>query len=176
MPTRQPSGRMSCHQTADENRKKSAVFAESASALCSRQEAAPPDPCSVSPASAMSSSSSSGDQPQLLCRVDFPAYCIVAATRRHLLLGGGGGAAKTGVRNGFEVLELGHDGRNTTAASVTRADTGEFAVMNAAAAQYDAEAQRLVVAAGHDAHCQLYQLQMTTDKTSSETCTLSLIR
>ncbi len=50
------------------------------------------------------SSSSSESQAELLCRVDFPAYCVSAITDRHILVGGGGGAAKTGVKNGFVSL------------------------------------------------------------------------
>ncbi len=39
--------------------------------------------------------------PELLCRVDFPAYVAAVVSPRHILIAGGGGAAKTGVKNGF---------------------------------------------------------------------------
>ena len=49
-----------------------------------------------------SSSSASGSSlPELLCRVEFPLYCVACVSPRHLLVAGGGGAAKTGVKNGF---------------------------------------------------------------------------
>jgi hypothetical protein len=73
-------------------------------------------------------------------------------------VGGGGGAAKTGVKNGFEVLELGHDGKRTTAESVTRFETGAYAVMNQSAAKFST--QSALVAVGHDEHCQVYRVQM----------------
>ncbi len=65
-----------------------------------------------------------------------------------------------------EVFELGHSGLATTAQSVTRHDTGEFAVMNLTASSFQPEQQRLSLAVGHNHNCQLYQLQLTTDKTS----------
>ena len=75
-----------------------------------------------------------GEQPELLCRVDFPlyaiasvslfkkfchldaspflteiknlTYCTLQISPRHLLVAGGGGAANTGVKNGFEVFQV----------------------------------------------------------------------
>ena len=74
-----------------------------------------------------------GEQPELLCRVDFPLYaiasvslfeqfchfdalpsltikhltsCTLQISSRHLLVAGGGGAANTGVKNGFEVFQV----------------------------------------------------------------------
>ena len=75
-----------------------------------------------------------GEQPELLCRVDFPLYaiasvsllkkfrhldaspfltqikkltsCTLQISPRHLLVAGGGGAANTGVKNGFEVFQV----------------------------------------------------------------------
>ena len=73
---------------------------------------------------------------------------------RHLIVGGGGGAAKTGVKNGFEVLELGHDGTKTTAESVARHETKGYAVMNMAVGMYDREDRTNMLAVGHDENCQ----------------------
>ncbi len=67
-----------------------------------------------------------------------------------------------------EIFELCHDGRATRAESVTRRDTGEFAVMNLAGTRYDQERQAVVVAVGHDEKTQLYELQLTTDKKGEE--------
>ncbi len=85
---------------------------------------------------------------------------------RHLLLGGGGGAAKTGVRNGFEVLELGHDGSKTTAESVATFETESFAVMNQAVAfapptkSGGALMGETMVAVGHNESCQVYKARL----------------
>ena len=48
---------------------------------------------------------------------------------------------------------------------MTRHDTGDEACMNAAAGKYDAEGQSAVFAAGHEGDTQIYNLQLTTDKT-----------
>ena len=86
-------------------------------------------------------------------------YCKVnqhpiSFSPRHLIVGGGGGAAKTGVKNGFEVLELGHDGTKTTAESVARHETKGYAVMNMTAGKYDREDRTTMIAVGHDESCQ----------------------
>ena len=71
-----------------------------------------------------------------------------------MIVGGGGGAANTGVKNGFEVLELGHDGTRTTAESVSRHETIGYAVMNMAAGKYDKDDRSSMIAVGHDESCQ----------------------
>ena len=81
-------------------------------------------------------------------------YITLYFSPRHLIVGGGGGAAKTGVKNGFEVLELGHDGTKTTAESVARHETKGYAVMNMAAGKYDREDRTNILAVGHDENCQ----------------------
>jgi len=57
-----------------------------------------------------------------------------------------------------------HDGRSTRAESVTRFDTGGFAVMCLAVSKYNESDQTATLAVGHNGECQLYKLQMTTDK------------
>jgi len=99
-------------------------------------------------------------EPELLARVEFPLYSVSVLSPRHLIVGGGGGAAKTGVKNGFEVLELGHDGTKTTAESVARHETKGYAVMNMAAGKYDREDRTNILAVGHDENCQVYQVRM----------------
>ena len=49
---------------------------------------------------------SSTEQPELLCRVNFPLYQAMMVTERHILFAGGGGAARTGVQNGFVITFL----------------------------------------------------------------------
>ena len=63
-----------------------------------------------------------------------------------------------------EIFELSHDGTYTTAESITRYETGEFAVMNLAAAKYDPEKQINILAVGHNEKTQLYQIQLARDK------------
>ncbi len=64
-----------------------------------------------------------------------------------------------------EVFELGHSGRATVATSVTRYDTGDSAVMNFGVGRYDGDgAQTLTLAVGDNDRCQLYKMQLTTDK------------
>lgn len=108
---------------------------------------------------------SSDSKPELLCRVDFPLYCVNVFSPRHLIVGGGGGAAKTGVKNGFEIFELSHDGRQTKAESVTRYESGDFACMNMCVAGYEQKApQTNYVAVGHNDKCQIYKLNMKREK------------
>jgi len=99
-------------------------------------------------------------EPELLKRVEFPLYSVSVLGSRHLIVGGGGGAANTGVKNGFEVLELGHDGTRTTAESVSRHETIGYAVMNMAAGKYDKDDRSSMIAVGHDESCQVYQVRM----------------
>lgn len=132
---------------------------------------------------------SSDSLPELLCRVEFPLYGITVLSPKHLLVGGGGGAAKTGVKNGFvshtldvsssrallyepftfqEIFSLSHNGKHTVAESMNRFETGEFAVMNLASAQYQSDSLSVVLAVGQNENTQLYKLQMARDKSQGE--------
>ncbi|CAB4061250.1 PREB [Lepeophtheirus salmonis] len=101
--------------------------------------------------------------PELLCHVDFPVYLCHMVSPRHLLLGGGGGPAKTGVKNGFEILEISHDGQKCIADSICRFDTETFAIMNATASAFDPVAQKTLIAVGKNGHSQIYELLLSSN-------------
>lgn len=109
---------------------------------------------------------SSGDQAELLCRVDFPLYCTAMISPRHLLVGGGGGAANTGVKNGLQVFQISSNGENVIGESVTRYFTGEFSVysMSCRPAGSPSEPLKVWVAAGHNEFCQLYALTLERER------------
>lgn len=67
---------------------------------------------------------SSAEQPELLCRVNFPLYQATMVTERHILFAGGGGAARTGVQNGF-VSDLSF-GKNENGPYVLSLHTGDL--------------------------------------------------
>jgi len=95
---------------------------------------------------------------ELFCRVDFPLYSVAMLGSRHMLVAGGGGAANTGVRNGWEVLEVVTDGEVVRGESVARHLTGEFSVYSLAVRTGAAQPLSAVLAAGHGGYCQLYRL------------------
>jgi len=112
---------------------------------------------------------SKGEQPELLCRVDFPLYAIATISPRHLMVAGGGGAANTGVKNGFEVFQISSNGENVIGESVTRHFTGEFSVYSMAVrpAGNNNEPLKVLVAAGHGEFCQVYQLSLQRERRES---------
>lgn len=101
--------------------------------------------------------------PELLCHVNFPLYQSCMVSPRHILFGGGGGAAKTGVHNGFEIFEIGHNGEHCVAEPVTRYETGGYAIMNISASAFDVSKQRTVIAVGHNEKTQLYTLELAQE-------------
>jgi len=104
------------------------------------------------------------DKPELLTRVKFPTYSVQMISPRHLVVGGGGGAAKTGVINGFEVLELSHNGLHTTSEPVTLHTTGDFSVMNFCSTWFDPQKQQCLLAAGHEGRTQVMSLQLVRER------------
>lgn len=113
---------------------------------------------------------SSGEQAELLCRVDFPLYAISVLSPRHVMVGGGGGAANTGVKNGLQVFEISCTGEQVVGESVTRHFTGEFSVYSMAVkpAGNNNEGGRVTVAAGHGQYCQLYSLSLDRERGGGE--------
>lgn len=109
---------------------------------------------------------STGEQAELLCRVDFPLYCTAMISPRHLIVGGGGGAANTGVKNGLEIFEISSNGENVTGESVTRYFTGEFSVysMSVRPTGNNNEPLKVLVAAGHNEFCQIYSLTLERER------------
>ncbi|KAF6214252.1 hypothetical protein GE061_008992 [Apolygus lucorum] len=101
----------------------------------------------------------------LLARVNFPLYTLQMLTNRHVLVAGGGGSAKTGVANGFEIFELNYDGKRYVAKEVVRHETGPKVVMNCAAYS---NSKYTYLAAGQESHCQLYKVQITVEKESTD--------
>lgn len=108
------------------------------------------------------------EMPELLCRVNFPLYNVNMISPRHVMLSGGGGAANTGVRNGFEIFEIGHNGSQCIAESLVHHQTGEFSCMNASASRYDPLKQRTIIAVGHNEKCQTYSLQLARERRPSQ--------
>ena len=45
---------------------------------------------------------------------------FVQISPRHILVAGGGGAAKTGVKNGFEIFEITNNGEQLVGESITK--------------------------------------------------------
>ena len=81
--------------------------------------------------------SAESSQADLFARVDFPTYSMtmggnleknalisrfifVQISPRHILVAGGGGAAKTGVKNGFEIFEITNNGEQLVGESITK--------------------------------------------------------
>jgi len=104
------------------------------------------------------------DLPELLCRVKFPTYSVQMISPRHLVVGGGGGAAKTGVINGFEILELSHNGSHSVAQTVNLHRTGDFSVMNFSSTWFDPQRQQCLVAVGQDEKTQVLSLQLVRER------------
>lgn len=104
------------------------------------------------------------DMPELLCRVKFPTYSIQMISPRHLVVGGGGGAAKTGVINGFEILELSHNGSHSVAQTVNLHRTGDFSVMNFGATWFDPQKQQCLMVVGQDEKSQVLSLQLVRER------------
>jgi len=110
--------------------------------------------------------------PELLCRVDFPLYAATMISPRHLLLAGGGGAANTGVKNGFEIFEITHNGEQSLGKSVTRYVSGDYSIMSISARpcgnNNNTAPPKILAAAGHNEFCQVYSLSLARDRPSSE--------
>lgn len=101
------------------------------------------------------------DKAELLCRVDFPLYAATMISPRHILLAGGGGAANTGVKNGFEIFEITHNGDHSIGESVTRYVSGEFSIMTASGSRPGtSNNNEILVAAGQNEFCQIYSLSL----------------
>lgn len=64
--------------------------------------------------------SAESSQADLFARVDFPTYSMTMISPRHILVAGGGGAAKTGVKNGFEIFEITNNGEQLVGESITK--------------------------------------------------------
>ena len=81
--------------------------------------------------------SAESSQADLFARGDFPTYSMtmvgnleknalisrfifVQISPRHILVAGGGGAAKTGVKNGFEIFEITNNGEQLVGESITK--------------------------------------------------------
>lgn len=96
----------------------------------------------------------------LLARVQYPLYSVQMLTSRHVLVAGGGGEAKTGVGNGFEILEIFHDGEKFCAEEVIRHETGPSVVMNCAVRN---DKRRMFIVAGQESHCQQYLLNIKVE-------------
>lgn len=47
-------------------------------------------------------------------------FIFVQISPRHILVAGGGGAAKTGVKNGFEIFEITNNGEQLVGESITK--------------------------------------------------------
>lgn len=112
----------------------------------------------------------SGEQAELLCRVDFPLYTISVLSPRHILVGGGGGAANTGVKNGLQIFQISSNGENVIGESITRHFTGEFSVYSMAVRPTgnNNEPLKVLVAAGHAEYCQVYSLTLDRERISGE--------
>lgn len=67
---------------------------------------------------------------EAVASVSFPAYAVTAVCGRHIVVGGGGGAAKTGIRNQFDVYELYHNGTQTVGERVLSYDVGDYCITN----------------------------------------------
>ncbi|XP_045582062.1 guanine nucleotide-exchange factor SEC12 [Procambarus clarkii] len=67
---------------------------------------------------------------ETVASVTFPSYCVTAVSGRHVVVGGGGGAAKTGIRNQFDVYELYHNGTQTVGERVLSYDVGNHCITN----------------------------------------------
>jgi prolactin regulatory element-binding protein len=113
--------------------------------------------------------------PELLCRVDFPLYAATMISPRHLLLAGGGGAANTGVKNGFEIFEITHNGEQSLGKSVTRYVSGDYSIMSISASNFrpcgnnnNTAPPKILAAAGHNEFCQVYSLSLARDRPFSE--------
>lgn len=103
---------------------------------------------------------SSGNESNLLARVNFPPYCVKTLTERHLLVAGGGGQARTGIKNCIEIFELVHvPGGTCRAKLAAHFETGSRAIMNATVFQ---DEDGFVLAAGMDDSCQLYRIDLVS--------------
>ncbi|KAL7635742.1 UNVERIFIED_CONTAM: hypothetical protein RMT77_013559 [Armadillidium vulgare] len=69
---------------------------------------------------------------EVVATPNFPAYAISAVSGRYVIVGGGGGAARTGIKNKFDVYELYHNGKQTKAERVVSHDVGPACISNLA--------------------------------------------
>ncbi|XP_066963955.1 guanine nucleotide-exchange factor SEC12 [Macrobrachium rosenbergii] len=67
---------------------------------------------------------------ETVASLNFPSYAIIGVSGRYILVGGGGGAAKTGIKNQFDVFELYHNGVQTVGEKVLSYDVGDYCITN----------------------------------------------
>ncbi|XP_059477452.1 prolactin regulatory element-binding protein [Neocloeon triangulifer] len=106
------------------------------------------------------------DKRGLFARVNFPLYCVEMLDSRHVLVAGGGGAANTGVKNGFEIFEISHDGDKFVGEEAMRHETGGSVVMNCAC---HTDGRKYFVVSGQESHCQLYNVNISVTDEAEET-------
>lgn len=70
---------------------------------------------------------------EFVSKTEFPPYALACVGDRYVIVGGGGGAAKTGIKNQFDVYQLYHNGKQTTGRRVLSYDVGEYCIGNLAA-------------------------------------------
>ena len=66
------------------------------------------------------------------------------------------------------IFEISHNGEHCTAGSVTSYRTEDYAVMNVSACQFDPQAQKTIIAVGHNEKCQTYALQLARDTSTPD--------
>ncbi|KAK4324454.1 hypothetical protein Pmani_004902 [Petrolisthes manimaculis] len=109
----------------------------------------------------------SGGKKTLRCEsvasLNYPSYALCMVSGRHVLVGGGGGAAKTGIKNQFDVFELYHDGTQTKGERVLSHDVGDDCITNmtgwSKATSNKIAAPNISLALGLEERCLLLKLK-----------------
>ncbi|CAK8691667.1 unnamed protein product [Clavelina lepadiformis] len=95
-----------------------------------------------------------------ICKVNYPLYCCHCLDDEAFVIAGGGGAAKTGVRNSLEVLELRKSKKKCQAVSIDQLETGKYAVMSMSAVcpTEPADKKRCLMALSVGNSCDVYSV------------------
>nr|XP_026690741.1 prolactin regulatory element-binding protein-like [Ciona intestinalis] len=117
-----------------------------------------------------------------LCKLHFPLYCCQCIEGTRFIVAGGGGAAKTGVKNCVQLLEVNKVKRKCEATTLEQLDTGIHAVMNMSAVPVGkgckchpsiTDSDKYLVALGMGATCKIFSIKEEKCKESETNQTAS---
>uniref|UniRef100_H2Z1G3 Uncharacterized protein n=1 Tax=Ciona savignyi TaxID=51511 RepID=H2Z1G3_CIOSA len=110
-----------------------------------------------------------------LCKLHFPLYCCQCVGGNRFVVAGGGGAAKTGVKNCMQLLEIGKTRGKYMGTTLEQLDTGLHAVMNMSVVpvatgckchQDISTEDKYLVALGTGNSCQIFTIKEEKRKSS----------